>query len=216
MSDPTMWDLSRTALLTIDLQNDFLHPDGAYGRAGQGAASIAALPARIAPWCAVRVFEHAAPERHVEVIGDSDHRPQLGIEDHGPVPAGAAKRAADQLCEREHDDRPAEHAMGGRKQAGAALSRREHEGQRDQRQYAAADLQHEMAHPPELVVELGRPVLPTRDLEVARDDDAYRNHDPPAERHESRVPLVREADVVLARPTDRLQQEVEDRIHGKG
>ena len=49
MSDPTMWDLSRTALLTIDLQNDFLHPDGAYGRAGQGAASIAALPSRIAP-----------------------------------------------------------------------------------------------------------------------------------------------------------------------
>lgn len=39
----------RTALLTIDLQNDFLHPKGAYGRAGQKARSIAALPARIAP-----------------------------------------------------------------------------------------------------------------------------------------------------------------------
>jgi ureidoacrylate peracid hydrolase len=38
-----------TALLTIDLQNDFLHPKGAYGRAGQGAASILALPDRIAP-----------------------------------------------------------------------------------------------------------------------------------------------------------------------
>ncbi|MEO0989765.1 MAG: isochorismatase family cysteine hydrolase, partial [Pseudomonadota bacterium] len=38
-----------TALLTIDLQNDFLHPDGAYGRAGQTAASISALPARIRP-----------------------------------------------------------------------------------------------------------------------------------------------------------------------
>jgi nicotinamidase-related amidase len=38
-----------TALLTIDLQNDFLHPEGAYGRAGQAAASIAALPDRIAP-----------------------------------------------------------------------------------------------------------------------------------------------------------------------
>jgi nicotinamidase-related amidase len=38
-----------TALLTIDLQNDFLHPEGAYGRAGQGAPSIAALPERIAP-----------------------------------------------------------------------------------------------------------------------------------------------------------------------
>lgn len=38
-----------TALLTIDLQNDFLHPEGAYGRAGQGADAILALPDRIAP-----------------------------------------------------------------------------------------------------------------------------------------------------------------------
>ncbi|MBJ3762420.1 cysteine hydrolase [Maribius pontilimi] len=42
-------DPARTALLTIDLQNDFLHPDGAYGRAGQGSDAIAALPDRIAP-----------------------------------------------------------------------------------------------------------------------------------------------------------------------
>ncbi|MEP1931310.1 MAG: isochorismatase family cysteine hydrolase [Roseibium sp.] len=49
MSDPRSWDLSRTALLTIDLQNDFLHPKGAYGRAGQSAQNIAALPGRIAP-----------------------------------------------------------------------------------------------------------------------------------------------------------------------
>lgn len=40
---------ARTALLTIDLQNDFLHPAGAYGRAGQSAAAIAALPDRILP-----------------------------------------------------------------------------------------------------------------------------------------------------------------------
>jgi len=45
---PHGWDLSRTALLTIDLQNDFLHPEGAYGRAQQGSDAIAALPARIA------------------------------------------------------------------------------------------------------------------------------------------------------------------------
>jgi nicotinamidase-related amidase len=49
MSNPKTWDPARTALLTIDLQNDFLHPDGAYGRAGQSAASIAALPDRVAP-----------------------------------------------------------------------------------------------------------------------------------------------------------------------
>ena len=43
------WDLSKTALLTIDLQNDFLHADGAYGRAGQGCDAITVLPERVAP-----------------------------------------------------------------------------------------------------------------------------------------------------------------------
>lgn len=42
-------DIKRTALLTIDLQNDFLHPDGAYGRAGQTSDAISALPHRIKP-----------------------------------------------------------------------------------------------------------------------------------------------------------------------
>lgn len=41
--------ISQTALLLCDLQNDFIHPEGAYGRAGQTAASIAALPARLKP-----------------------------------------------------------------------------------------------------------------------------------------------------------------------
>lgn len=49
MSTYSNWSLSKTALLTIDLQNDFLHPEGAYGRAGQGSSAIAALPSRIAP-----------------------------------------------------------------------------------------------------------------------------------------------------------------------
>ena len=38
-----------TALLVCDLQNDFIHPDGAYARGGQSAPEIAALPARIRP-----------------------------------------------------------------------------------------------------------------------------------------------------------------------
>ncbi len=42
-------DAETTALLIVDLQNDFLHPDGAYGRAGQTAEAIAALPARVRP-----------------------------------------------------------------------------------------------------------------------------------------------------------------------
>lgn len=38
-----------TALLLCDLQNDFIHPNGAYGRAGQSSPEIAALPARLRP-----------------------------------------------------------------------------------------------------------------------------------------------------------------------
>jgi ureidoacrylate peracid hydrolase len=54
--------LEQTALVLIDLQNDFLHPDGAYGRAGQSHAAIAALPARLAP------LVHAARARGVLVV----------------------------------------------------------------------------------------------------------------------------------------------------
>lgn len=42
-------NLASTALLLCDLQNDFIHPDGAYGRAGQSAEAIAAVPARVKP-----------------------------------------------------------------------------------------------------------------------------------------------------------------------
>lgn len=41
---------TQTALLIVDLQNDFIHPKGAYARGGQGAPAIAALPARVAPF----------------------------------------------------------------------------------------------------------------------------------------------------------------------
>ena len=40
---------AQTALLIVDLQNDFLDPKGAYGRAGQSAPAIAALPGKIKP-----------------------------------------------------------------------------------------------------------------------------------------------------------------------
>jgi ureidoacrylate peracid hydrolase len=40
---------ANTALLICDLQNDFIHADGAYARGGQFAPEIAALPARIRP-----------------------------------------------------------------------------------------------------------------------------------------------------------------------
>ncbi len=41
--------IEQTALLLCDLQNDFIHPNGAYGRAGQASPEIAAVPARVAP-----------------------------------------------------------------------------------------------------------------------------------------------------------------------
>jgi len=42
-------DPARTGLVLVDLQNDFLHPAGAYGRAGVTSPAIAALPARLKP-----------------------------------------------------------------------------------------------------------------------------------------------------------------------
>lgn len=42
-------DAKTTALLLIDLQNDTLHPDGAYGRAGLACEPVRALPGRLAP-----------------------------------------------------------------------------------------------------------------------------------------------------------------------
>jgi ureidoacrylate peracid hydrolase len=43
------FDIKSTALLLCDLQNDFLHPKGAYARGGQSSPDIAALPERIKP-----------------------------------------------------------------------------------------------------------------------------------------------------------------------
>jgi nicotinamidase-related amidase len=39
----------KVALMLIDLQNDFLHPDGAYARGKATSAAIAELPARLKP-----------------------------------------------------------------------------------------------------------------------------------------------------------------------
>lgn len=41
--------MTKPVLLLVDLQNDFLHPDGAYGRAQCKSKAIAALPANLAP-----------------------------------------------------------------------------------------------------------------------------------------------------------------------
>jgi nicotinamidase-related amidase len=46
---PDRFESTKTALLLLDLQNDFIHPAGAYGRAGQTSPAIAALPAKLLP-----------------------------------------------------------------------------------------------------------------------------------------------------------------------
>ena len=47
-----MTDWTRTALLLVDLQNDFLHPGGAYARGNAVSPEAAALPAHLAPLAA--------------------------------------------------------------------------------------------------------------------------------------------------------------------
>ena len=46
-----MTAIEQSALLLADLQNDFIHPEGAYARAGVTSPYIAALPDRLAPLC---------------------------------------------------------------------------------------------------------------------------------------------------------------------
>jgi len=41
--------IASSALMLLDLQNDFLHSNGAYGRAGQTSPEIAALPEKLKP-----------------------------------------------------------------------------------------------------------------------------------------------------------------------
>ncbi len=68
---------AKIALLLCDLQNDFVHPRGAYGRAGETSPEIAALPGRLAPlanlvrakdgWIVSTLFT-LAPGKHGEPI----------------------------------------------------------------------------------------------------------------------------------------------------
>ena len=44
---PTPIQAATTAIVIVDMQNDFVHPEGAYGRAGQTSKTISALPARL-------------------------------------------------------------------------------------------------------------------------------------------------------------------------
>jgi ureidoacrylate peracid hydrolase len=94
--------VERSALLIVDLQNDFLHADGVYARGGQANADIAALPGRLAPLVrAMRVVGGFIVSTHFTLVpgrgGEpliSPHlralRPFLGIGDFSPGAWGHA------------------------------------------------------------------------------------------------------------------------------
>lgn len=69
-------DPRRTALVLVDLQNDFIHPDGAYARGGAKVAEIAALPARLAPLAdAARAAGSAVMSTHFTLVHGVDGEP---------------------------------------------------------------------------------------------------------------------------------------------
>jgi ureidoacrylate peracid hydrolase len=55
-------NVNTSALVLGDLQNDFLHRDGAYGRAGLSNPDIAALPGKLVP------LVRAARSRHIPIV----------------------------------------------------------------------------------------------------------------------------------------------------
>ena len=71
-------DPTRLALLLLDLQNDFIHPDGAYGRAGLSSAAIAAIPARLAPVAAaVRAAGGLVVSTHFTLVPGRGGEPMI-------------------------------------------------------------------------------------------------------------------------------------------
>lgn len=75
----TAFDPARTALLLVDMQNDFLHPDGAYARGGAKADTIAALPERLAPVAAaMRAAGGWVISTHFTLVPGKSGQPMIG------------------------------------------------------------------------------------------------------------------------------------------
>jgi nicotinamidase-related amidase len=69
---------AQSALLICDLQNDFIDPHGAYGRAGQSSPEIAALPARIKPFAdTVRAAGGAIVSTHFTLVPGKGGEPLI-------------------------------------------------------------------------------------------------------------------------------------------
>jgi nicotinamidase-related amidase len=72
------FDPRRTALMLIDMQNDFLHPAGAYARGGAASAAIAALPARLKPVAeAMRTAGGWIVSTHFTLVPGKDQEPLI-------------------------------------------------------------------------------------------------------------------------------------------
>lgn len=71
-------DPTTTALLLVDLQNDCLHPKGAYGRAGLMVDQIAQLPSRLRPLAdALRKREGWVVATHFTILEGKHGKPLL-------------------------------------------------------------------------------------------------------------------------------------------
>ncbi len=98
--------LENTALLVCDLQNDFLHPEGAYGRAGLGNEVLAGVAGRVARVAArVREVGGVVIATQFTLVPGRDGvplvsphlarlRPFLGVGDFAPGIWGQANVAA--------------------------------------------------------------------------------------------------------------------------
>jgi nicotinamidase-related amidase len=71
-------DPATTALLICDLQNDFVHPDGAYARGGAVSAHVAAVPARVKPAAdAMRAAGGWLVSTHFTLVPGRDGAPMI-------------------------------------------------------------------------------------------------------------------------------------------
>lgn len=68
----------KSALLLVDLQNDFIHPKGAYGRASQFSQEIAILPQTVAPVAtAMRKMGNPVISTQFTLIPDEHGNPMI-------------------------------------------------------------------------------------------------------------------------------------------
>jgi nicotinamidase-related amidase len=75
---PKTFDARRAALLLVDLQNEIIHPEGAYRRSGLASADVQSLPTRLKPLCdAVRAAGGCIVSTHFTVLSGRGGEPLI-------------------------------------------------------------------------------------------------------------------------------------------